>query len=316
MFMKYNLFNCMKSALIIGVFFGFLLCPLRGQDDALFSSGQECRGKLFIIGGGARPPELIADLIRLSGIGREDYIPVFPQASSIPDTAFYYTQQQFAAHGITRSVNYFFQQGATLSDAALDSVKAARLIYLPGGAQDQLMVIIGNTRVHSAIMEAYRNGAVIAGTSAGAAVMSRVMITGDEYKHPEYTGDFRTIEADNLVYAEGLGLLTSAIVDQHFIQRMRMNRLITAVLDHPGLTGIGIDESTALLVEGNKGTVYGFGQVIMLRHPSKQTAEQDGLLGGKGLILDVLLPGDTTLIQQRYQPVTSAVSVKKQILPE
>lgn len=286
----------MKNVLMIGAVVIFMFCHCCAQDDGASVTGHQVNGKLFIIGGGERPPELIAALIGIAGLTPEDYIPVFPQASGIPDTSFFYTEQQFAAQGITRSVNCYFMAGQALSDAAIDSVRNAKLIYLPGGAQDQFMEIIGNTRVHQAIMEAYRSGAVIAGTSAGAAVMSKVMITGDQYKHPEYTGAFRTIEADNLVYAEGMGLLTSAIVDQHFIQRMRMNRLITAVLDHPALTGIGIDESTALLVEGNKGTVYGVGQVIMLRHPTKKTAEQAGLLGGKDLVLDVLLPGDTTLI--------------------
>lgn len=289
----------MRSILSIGTILMFMLCKGYGQGDQAPGADKEVMGKLFIIGGGERPPELIADLIEVAGLSPEDYIPVFPQASGIPDTSFFYAVQQFAALGFTGAVNYYFPAGQTLPDAAIDSVRNAKLVYLPGGAQDNFMEIIGNTAVHEAIMEAYRNGAVIAGTSAGAAVMSAVMITGDEYKHPEYTGNFRTIEADNLVYAKGLGLLTTAIVDQHFIWRMRMNRLITAVLDHPSLTGIGIDESTALAVEGNKGTVYGTGQVIMLRHNTKKTAEQDGLLGGKELTLDVLLPGDTTLIRNQ-----------------
>lgn len=289
----------MRTVFFIGTIILIFLCPGCRQDNGTPVAAPGTKGKLFIIGGGDRPPELIADLIRVAGLSAADYIPVFPQASSIPDTSFLYADQQFAALGITRAVNYYFPAGHALPASAIDSIRNAKLIYLPGGAQDSFMEIIGNTAVHGAIMEAYRNGAVIAGTSAGAAVMSEVMITGDEYKHPEYTGDFRTIEADNLVYEEGLALLKTAIVDQHFIRRMRMNRLITAVLDHPALTGIGIDESTALLVEGNKGTVFGRGQVIMLRHITQKTAEQDGLLGGKGLMLDVLLPGDTTLI--RYQ---------------
>jgi cyanophycinase len=120
------------------------------------------------------------------------------------------------------------------------------------------------------------------------------MITGNERRHPEYTGNFRTIESDNMEIAEGLGLLDNAIIDQHFIWRMRMNRLITVILDHPGQTGIGIDESTAILVEnGNLATVFGGYQVIALRHRSGQTTVQDSLLGGRGLELNVLLPGDT-----------------------
>lgn len=268
------------TALLLAVFFTGTVAAQGGSE-----------GKLFIIGGGKRPPSMIIDLLKLSLDSSEDYILMFPHASSIPDTSFFYARKQFSDQGYTNVVRFKYDKNHLPTDGALDSLRNAKLIYFGGGAQDAFMSLIGGTPIEKALHEAYRRGAVIAGTSAGAAVMSEVMITGDEYKHPDYTGDFRTIEAKNLVYAKGLGLITTAIVDQHFIWRMRMNRLITAVLDHPDLAGIGIDESTAFLVEGNKGTVYGTGQVIFLRHGGK-TKEQDGLLGGKNLRMDILLPGD------------------------
>ena len=117
-------------------------------------------------------------------------------------------------------------------------------------------------------------------------------MTGDEFKHPEYTGNFRTIEAENLELVEGLGLLPHAIVDQHFIYRMRMNRLLTAVLEHPDQTGIGIDESTAIVVAGNRARVTGRGQVIVVNNPTDSVRTEGGLLGGRGLEVSVLLAGD------------------------
>lgn len=252
-------------------------------------------GKLFIIGGGKRPPELLRALVKASGIDTSGYAVVLPMSSSEPDTAAYYAVKQFGPLGIPAGqfAAFNFQKG-DYPPGRVDSLRKARLIYITGGDQNQFMEVVAGSPVYDAIHEAYRNGATVAGTSAGAAVMSRLMITGNEKRHPEYTGDFRTIEADNMEIGEGLGLLPQAIVDQHFIWRMRMNRLMTVVLDHPEKVGIGIDESTALLIErGRFGKVYGGYQVVVLRHPSGQTIRQGGLLGGRGLELSVLLPGDT-----------------------
>lgn len=252
-------------------------------------------GKLFIIGGGKRPPALVQSLVDISGVDSVGYGIILPMSSSEPDTAAYYAVQQFKDLGLEqpRFRTYDFQKGVYL-ETAIDSLRNARLIYITGGDQNRFMEVVANSPVYDAIHEAYQSGATIAGTSAGAAVMSEKMITGNERRHPEYTGNFRTIESDNMEIAEGLGLLPNAIVDQHFIWRMRMNRLITVVLDHPKQAGIGIDESTAILVEdGRIGTVYGGYQVIVLRHPTGQTNKQDSLLGGRGLELSVLLRGDT-----------------------
>jgi cyanophycinase len=167
------------------------------------------------------------------------------------------------------------------------------MIYITGGDQSRFMDIVLNTEVHEAIRQAYMDGALIAGTSAGAAVMSKKMITGNEFRHPEYTGDFRTIEANNMEIREGLGLIGNAIVDQHFVWRMRMNRLISVALENPGDHCFGIDESTALVIHGNRASVFGESQVIRLMYTGSARTNEKGLIGGRGLILDVLLPGDT-----------------------
>lgn len=143
------------------------------------------------------------------------------------------------------------------------------------------------------IRDAYKEGAMIAGTSAGAAMMSQMMITGDEYKHPEYTGYFRSIEPDNMEVIEGLGLLRNVIIDQHFIVRMRMNRLMTVIAERPGSIGLGIDESTAVYVHHDLGVVYGLGQIVALENKDSDPYVRDSLLGIRNLRLDIYLPGDT-----------------------
>lgn len=250
-------------------------------------------GKLFIIGGGKRPPALVQAMADAAGLDTAGYAIILPMASGEPDSAAYYGIRQFTELGLPaeRFRAYHFEKGA-YPQAAVDSLRGARLIYITGGDQNRFMDVLLGSPVYDAIHEAYRNGSVIAGTSAGAAVMSRRMITGNEYKHPDYTGDFRTIEAENIEMKEGLGLLPNAIVDQHFIYRMRMNRLMSVALEHPGQACIGIDESTAILVEGNSATVVGDSQVILLRNPGGTGKKENGLLGGRGLELSILLPGE------------------------
>lgn len=257
------------------------------------SQNRETSGKLFIIGGGKRPPAMIQRLIQESGIGHDGYIVVLPMSSSVPDTSFFYAKKQFVDQGIesSRVVNFNFRKGDEPAKQRIDSLENARLIYISGGSQKKFMEVVLNTSIYAAIHDAFENGATIAGTSAGAAVMSKKMITGDEFKHPEYTGDFRTIEAENMEIVEGLGLLNNAIIDQHFIWRMRMNRLITVAIEHPEETCIGIDESTAILLKGNHAEVVGNYQVIVMKNKKRSQIVENGLLGAEGIKLSVYLPG-------------------------
>ena len=97
-------------------------------------------------------------------------------------------------------------------------------------------------------------GAVVGGTSAGAAVLSTPMITGDERRPggdrpPSDSSDnWLTIDRDDVITAEGFGFISNAIVDQHFVRRKRHNRLLSLVLESPQRLGVGIDESTALVI--------------------------------------------------------------------
>ncbi len=250
-------------------------------------------GKLFIIGGGKRPSHMIDSLIKESGVDREGTIVILPMSSSEPDTSAFYASKQFSDKGVESIVVYNIPDGNQATKSQLDSVTEASMIYITGGDQRRFMEAVLNTPLYDAMHAAYKSGSTIAGTSAGAAVMSKLMITGDEFKHPEYTGDFRTIESENLELIEGMGFLDKVIVDQHFIWRMRMNRLITAVIENPGHTGIGINESTALLVKNGQGIVIGDYQVMVIKNTCDSVRSQNGLLGARDMELEVLLPGDT-----------------------
>jgi cyanophycinase len=257
----------------------------------------EAKGKLFIIGGGKRPVEMLQTLVKTSGVDSSSYILVLPMSSEEPDTAAFYSKRQFTELGLQNVYSLNFDSIDDMTTERVDSVRNARLIYISGGDQNRFMRIVKNTPVYDAIHEAYKNGSTIAGTSAGAAVMSKKMITGNELKYPEYTGEYRTIEANNIEIAEGLGLNDRIIVDQHFVKRMRMNRLIATCIENPTEICIGIDEATAILVESDSALVVGISNVIVLRNNGNKTKIHNGLLGTNGLQLDVLLPGDKISIK-------------------
>ncbi|MCY2685516.1 cyanophycinase [Salinimicrobium sp. TH3] len=269
---------------------------LKGTTGEIF---QKPKGTLFIIGGGKRPPEMIKELIEVSNMENGAYAVILPMSSSEQDSAVFYAAKQFTELGVpAEKIKGFNFTKEQQDPARLDSLKKANLIYISGGDQSTFMDIVLNSPAHKAIKEAYYNGATIAGTSAGAAVMSKKMITGNEYKHPVYTGDFATIEADNIELKEGLGLLENAIIDQHFIQRMRMNRLLSTAIENPGEISIGIDESTALLVQNDSAKVVGNAQVILIENRNGSKRSKNGLLGADDLKVSVKLPGEIFLLKQ------------------
>ena len=124
--------------------------------------------------------------------------------------------------------------------------------WFSGGDQSRLSTLLVGTRALQAIEARYQAGAVVGGTSAGASVMSRLMLTG-KWRTPRNSDEEEQVNIARGMkeLAPGFGFFKGAIVDQHFMHRARYNRLISAVLDHPQLIGVGIDEETALLVRAD-----------------------------------------------------------------
>lgn len=264
------------------------------NSDLLTESCKKALGKLFIIGGGIKSDALVSELIELSNLKQENFMVILPMASEEPDSAVYYTVKQFVALGIRpEKIKSFNFNPKNQTKIQIDSLKKASLIYITGGDQNLFMNAVLNTEAYDAIKSAYQNGATIAGTSAGAAVMSQKMISGNELKHPEYTGDFRTIEAKNFEIKTGLGLLPNVIVDQHFIRRMRMNRLLSVALENPDQKAIGIDESTAIVIQGDSARVTGDSQAIIIECSDKKGIHtKNGLLGSDNINVRIMLPGE------------------------
>lgn len=262
------------------------------------SKANQTAGKLFIIGGGDRPATMVQKMIDASGLSENGYAVVLPMSSSIPDTSAYYGMLQFQELGVKNITAFNFADSSLKNIAVkLDSLQNANLIYITGGVQSRFMKSVQNTPgLKKAIFSAYNNGALIAGTSAGAAVMSQIMITGDQLKHPEYTSTFYHLEANNIDTARGLGIIKNIIVDQHFLKRARNNRLLTAVMEFPEKIGVGIDESTAIIIDNDSVKVVGKSHVLVYRNLSGTSHTTDGKIAAKNIRLDIYLPGESFLI--------------------
>jgi cyanophycinase len=175
--------------------------------------------------------------------------------------------------------------------AAVKAVESADLIWMPGGDQNRLMEALKPTGVPAAIRDRYKRGATVGGTSAGAAVISAVCLTGD--------ADLDRIRFGTTGIREGLGLWPDVIVDQHFVRRERFRRLMAATLDRPQLLGVGIDENTAAVVTGPKFEVIGAGQVLVIdaRKAKASPGKKGDLIAAEGVTLHVLTPGMTFTVK-------------------
>ncbi|MCK8143151.1 cyanophycinase [Flavobacterium sp. I-SCBP12n] len=255
-------------------------------------SAQNSKGKLFIIGGGNRSDALMKQLIKITDLKKKDYVVVLPMSSEEPDSAYIYFKDQFQKLVPNPIIMLNFDKNTVNNKALNDSLQHAKLIFISGGDQTRFMNVVKNTPVYDAIHKAYQNGSTIAGTSAGAAVMCEHMITGNQKLESKYTETFNNIRYDNLETTEGLGLVKNVIIDQHFLKRSRYNRLLSALVEFPDHIGIGIDESTALIVRNKEIEIAGESEVIVVKNPvGISKSKKENLVSIKSLEMGVYTEG-------------------------
>jgi cyanophycinase len=270
------------------------------------------RGHLFIVGGGPQPPELVQRFVDLAG-GKNAKIVVFAMASSDGKESGEEKADDLRKLGADAHA-YYINQDEANSDSMVKNMQGVTGVWFGGGDQVLLTKALLGTKVEKAIHDRYAAGAVVGGTSAGAAVMSNPMLTGEE-RHPggvrppsDSSQHFMTIARDNIELVPGFGLLKGALIDQHFLRRRRHNRFISAVLDTPPHLGAAIDESTALIVNPN-GTWSVLGESAVSIYDARHatiTPKGAPVLGESGLILSVLPSGSS------YTPATGKVVLPKQ----
>ncbi len=206
------------------------------------------KGHLVVVGGGTTDAAITQRTLALAG-GLTAKVVILPQASDLKDSG-EKSAAMWRGLGVAQVII-----GVPLDAAAKHKISEATLIWMPGGDQKKLLKAIEEAGAADLIRARYQAGAVVGGTSAGAAVMSQWMMTGE--------ADLKVVVPEGSLVA-GLGLWPEAIVDQHFLQRQRFNRLLSAVMQHPDKLGVGIDESTAVIVSPSGWEVIGRSQVLIL----------------------------------------------------
>lgn len=256
--------------------------------------------RLLVVGGAedkVRRLTVLRRFVRLAG-GRDARIVVIPTASSFSDevTEVYSTVFARLHATVLGSVNPTTRAEAD-HPATADLLEQATGIFISGGNQLKLGQLVVGTRTGQAIADAYRRGAVVAGTSAGASVLSQFMISmGEEGLAPRQRASQLTL---------GLGLVEGVVIDQHFEQRTRYGRLLATVATSPSLLGLGIDEDTAAEITDERTlTVVGSGSVFAIDArkavSDAHEARRDAPLMVSGAVVHTLPTGATfDLVERR-----------------
>jgi cyanophycinase len=269
--------------------------------------------------GGAEKRSIDSDIFRmmveLAG-GSRARIVVVPTASEAPDERAQDYRALFSDfEPETIETVHIGERPDAASPGLLRIVREATLFMFGGGDQLRLSSLIGGTPLHTALLERYRKGGcVVAGTSAGAAVLPEAMIFQNNR--------FRVFRKGGIEMTKGLGLIGDTIFDTHFVQRSRISRLVHAVATNPALLGLGIEEDTGLLIENErKATVLGTGTVIVVDGRSIEInhigyAENRDPFALTNVVYSVLTPGVVFDLQTRRVIDPGPTGPVKSIVPE
>ncbi|MBP6330370.1 MAG: cyanophycinase [Dokdonella sp.] len=268
------------------------MCPSRVPDGAV-------RGFIIPIGGAEEKqndPLILQRFVELCG-GENADIVVLPTASRLQDTGARYERifRELGAADVS-AVDFDTRRDCAESNR-LDRIARADGVFFTGGNQLRITTLIGGTPVAKLIRERNAHGMHVAGTSAGAAVLSEHMIAfGEEGGSPR---------AGSVGLSPGLGLTNRFIIDQHFRQRDRLGRLTTALAFNPFAVGIGLDEDTAAFIgPDNTLEVEGSGAITVVDASQLQFSSLDRIDDGEpvcllGLNIHILVRGATFNLHTR-----------------
>lgn len=212
--------------------------------------------KLLLVGGGNRPVEALREFLIASG-GEKSQIVIIPWASESEDGSIKIKEELNAL--IKSNVNILpLDPEEDEAVLVLKYLNSATGIFFAGGDQNKLMNRLKKLQLLGVLRNLFQKGSIFGGTSAGTAIMSQLMLMGDS--------DLTVLDSKATKLSTGLGLLNKGIiVDQHFVKRMRFNRLAGLILDGYGNLGIGIDENTAIWLDSNHLKVFGEGTVLFIK---------------------------------------------------
>jgi cyanophycinase len=261
------------------------MCPAK-------TSSSETRGWIIPVGGGekkVRTSTIIQRFVELSG-GVDAKMVIIPTASEL-DTAGDRTKKVFGELGVTDiEIVDLATRAECENPELLEKLSDATGIFFTGGNQLRLSTTIGGTSAARIIRQRNADGVHVAGTSAGAAFICEHMIADGK------TGS--TPKRGMVSLSPGLGLTNQVIIDQHFRERDRIGRLLTAIAYNPFVTGIGVDEDTAAFIGPDDVIeVFGSGGLTVLdtshlEFSSMAQARKGQAVSLMGVRLHILLEGD------------------------
>jgi cyanophycinase len=243
---------------------------------------QVLRGRILLCGGGVLPNQ-IREVFHQEGQGREGSLVLIPTASALSDLGDfthwvdYWRGFQWKSVEIVHAPD---RQSALNDSKSVARLQNASAVWISGGDQSRLAERYAGTPIESALLSVVSRGGIVGGTSAGAAIASSLMIAGG-WAEPKMSN--------------GFPMLPKAIVDQHFSQKKRFQRLAKAVQSNPDRTGIGIDEGTGVLLGGRKAKVVGDGSVYVYKTQKLKPNEQ--LISTASFVQGALASIETSQLQ-------------------
>jgi cyanophycinase len=216
-------------------------------------------GSLLIIGGREdKEEEKIILRVLAKQVGKAGKLVVTTVASDSPRVLF--TEYETCLRGLgMRHVHHLSidTREEAQQESKVNILHDADAVFFTGGDQLKITSQLGDTPIYSRVQEIYDAGGLIAGTSAGASVMTETMLVSGNGDRSHRIGSL-------LKLAPGFGLLPGVIVDQHFAERGRIGRLLGAIAQNPRMLGIGLDEDAAILVRRGRFQVVGSGAVYVV----------------------------------------------------
>lgn len=222
-------------------------------------------GSLVVVGGAMRSAEIYERFIALAG-GPDAHIVLIPTAGGAEDyDEFYGGLNAWREHGARNlTLLHTIDPAEADTDAFIEPLKTAGGVFFFGGRQWRLVDAYGDTKAEEAFREVLERGGVIGGSSAGASIQGSFLVRGDSRTNTVMMGD----------HQRGFGYLKNVGIDQHVTQRNRQFDMIEVIEAHPELLGIGLDEDTAIVVQGDRAEVIGQSSAII--YDNQITVGKDG----------------------------------------
>ena len=246
---------------------------------------------LIAVGGGefGEAETIVKEFIGLVEKRADPRIVVMTVATNEPESAVVKYNNLFRGRGIkhVESVDVSKREDS-FSNASIKKISGADALYFTGGDQLNITTLLGGSPVHEAIRDRVKEGIIVAGISAGAAMMSKWMIISGRSDEAPRVG--------NVEIAPGMDLVNGMIIDTHFSQRGRNGRLLTAIAHYPQALGVGIDERTAIVIRGGEFRVIGEGVATVIDSSGMKQNDlpyrrEGEAIGMAGAVIDVLPEG-------------------------